>query len=64
MARQVLYMVTVEANVSGASTTNPSEGFSQNTILSNSLYDALKLWMVKIAAGVDTSSVVTAINAL
>ena len=57
-------MVTAQPGNSEASTTQPSEGFSQNVILTNSLYDALKLWMAKIAAGVDTSSVVTAINAL
>jgi hypothetical protein len=64
MARQVYFMVTAQPGNSEASTTQPSEGFSQNVILTNSLYDALKLWMAKIAAGVDTSSVVTAINAL
>lgn len=64
MARTTSYAVTIQPNASGVSYTQPSEGTSQNVILTPTNLDAIKLLITKIQGGTDVSSVVTAINAL
>lgn len=64
MARTISYMVTIQPFSSGVSYAQPSEGSSQNVILSTTNLAAIQLLITKIQGGTDVSSVVTAINAL
>lgn len=64
MARTISYQVTIQPNQTAASSVQPSEGSSQNVILSSTNLAAIQLLITKIQAGTDVSTVVTAINAL
>lgn len=64
MAQTVTYLVTANPMTSQTTATNLDGGSDQQVILTPTLVDALRLWMDEIQAGTDTSSVVTAINAL
>lgn len=64
MARPVPCLVTCNPFASVQPVAQPVEGFAKNVILTATNKDAIALLLTKIQAGVDVSSVVTAINAL
>jgi hypothetical protein len=64
MAETIRYLITILPRVAERPSVQPAGGSIQSVILPTATKDALLLLITKIQAGVDVSTVVTAINAL
>jgi len=64
MAETITYRVSISPRLNQTTATSKEGEYDQPVILSTTNFNAVSLLFNKIVAGVDVSSVVTAINAL
>ena len=64
MAETIKYLVEITPRFTETTETSIDGGYSKPSVLSATNFAAVKLLFTKINAGVDVSTVVTAINAL